>query len=128
MHINVRENRRGKQEWTMKIHQRKQATGCKALTHIISYTCIECTLQSAEFEFITLIDIDTDYTCSCKSNYYTITTTMITWLTTTNCNSLFRNCIFSRKGRGIFQKWKERICLTPSLFISMHNSQPSYSL
>ena len=41
----------------------------------LSHNGIEYTSQWAGFELTTLAVIDTDYTGSCKSNYYTIMTT-----------------------------------------------------
>ena len=59
----------GKPEYT-----EKPPTCRKWLTNFI--TCyIECTSPWTWFELTTLVVIGTDCTCSCKSNYHTITTT-----------------------------------------------------
>ena len=42
------------------------------LYHIMLY---RATSPSMGLELLTLVVIGTDYTCSCKSNYHTITTT-----------------------------------------------------
>ena len=49
----------------------------KSLTNLITYCCIEYTSQWTGFDLTTLVVIGTDCTGSCKSNYHTITTTMI---------------------------------------------------
>jgi len=52
-----------------------EETCCKSLTDFITWCCIEYTSPWTEFELRTLVVIGTDCTCSCKSNYHTISTT-----------------------------------------------------
>jgi len=52
----------------------KPQTCCKSLTNFITLCCIEYTSPWTGFELINLVVIGTDCTCSCKSNYHTITT------------------------------------------------------
>jgi hypothetical protein len=46
-----------------------------SLTNFITWCCIEYTSTWTGFELTTLVEIDTDSICSCKSNYHTITAT-----------------------------------------------------
>ena len=48
----------------------------RSLTNFITYCCIEDTSPWEGFELTTLLVICTGCTCSCKSNYHTVTTTM----------------------------------------------------
>jgi len=47
----------------------------KSLTNFITWCCIDYTSPLKGFELTTLVVIGIDFTCSCKSNYHTITTT-----------------------------------------------------
>jgi hypothetical protein len=46
-------------------------------TNCITYCCIKCTTPLVGFELTTLVVMGTDYIGSCKSNFYTITTTTV---------------------------------------------------
>ena len=56
---------------------RKSQTCRKSLKNFIIYCCIEDTLPWTRFELKTSVVIGTDCTCSCKSNYHTITITTV---------------------------------------------------
>jgi hypothetical protein len=56
----------------------------------ITQCCIEYTSPWRGFELTTLVVIGTDCTCSCKSNYHTITTTTAPYIVT-NINYCFSN-------------------------------------
>ena len=55
----------------------QRTTCCKSPTNFIIYCCIEDTLPWTRFELKTSVVIGTDCTCSCKSNYHTITITTV---------------------------------------------------
>jgi len=58
--------------------QRKQPTCRKSLTNFITYCGGEYISPWAGFELTTLVVIDTDCICSCKSSYHTTRTTTMT--------------------------------------------------
>jgi hypothetical protein len=61
----------------------------KSLTSCITLSCIEYTSPWAGFEFTTVAVIGTDCRDSCKSNYYTITTTTARLTSMTHASCVF---------------------------------------
>jgi len=57
--------------------RRKPPTCRKSLTNVITQCCIEYTSPWTGFELTILVVIGTDCSGSCKSKYYTITTTTV---------------------------------------------------
>jgi hypothetical protein len=60
---------------TIRSIRRKPPTCRKSLTSFITYCCIKYTSPSAGFELRTLVVTGTYFSCSCKSNHHTMTTT-----------------------------------------------------
>ena len=55
-------------------NRRKPQTCHKSLTNFITYCGIDYTSPWTGFELVTLVEIGTDCTGSCKSNYHVTTT------------------------------------------------------
>jgi len=60
-------------EWSRST-RRKPPSCHKSLTNFITWCCIEYTSPRVGFELTFLVEIGTDCTASCKSNYHMITT------------------------------------------------------
>ena len=64
--------------WCRKQKYSQKTTHLSQVTDKLYYImCIEYTFLWTGFELTTLVTIGTDYTGSCKSNYHTISTTMV---------------------------------------------------
>jgi hypothetical protein len=67
--------------------RRKTLICCKSVKNFITYYCIEYISSYVGFEHKNVMVIGTACTCSCKSNYHTITTTTVPYLNDINIDN-----------------------------------------